>query len=32
MNQDFKAKLDGLLEKYTELLIGDFNEELKDKV
>ncbi|WP_066291207.1 YusU family protein [Bacillus sp. FJAT-29937] len=32
MNQDFKAKLDGLLEKYTELLIGDSNEELKDKV
>ncbi|MEH7123806.1 YusU family protein [Bacillus sp. JJ1532] len=32
MNQELKDKLDGLLEKYTELLIGDSNEELKDKV
>lgn len=32
MNQELKDKLDGLLEKYTELLIGDSNEELKEKV
>lgn len=32
MNQELKEKLDGLLEKYTELLLGDSDEELKEKV
>lgn len=32
MNQDLNDKLEGLLEKYTELLIGETNEELKGKV
>ena len=32
MNQEMKDKLDGLLEKYTELLIGDTSLENKEKV
>lgn len=32
MNQELKDKLDGLLEKYTELLIGDSSNEMKEKV
>lgn len=32
MNQELKDKLDGLLEKYTELLIGDSSIEMKEKV
>ncbi|MBY0124192.1 YusU family protein [Bacillus sp. S/N-304-OC-R1] len=32
MNQELKDKLDGLLEKYTELLIGDSSSEMKEKV
>ena len=32
MNQKFMEEFDGLLEKYTELLLGENNEELKEKV
>lgn len=32
LDQEFKDKLDGLLEKYTELLIGESNKELTEKV
>lgn len=32
MNGQFKEQLDGLLEKYTELLIGESSPELKEKV
>ncbi|WP_026585131.1 YusU family protein [Bacillus sp. J33] len=32
MNDKLKDQLDGLLEKYTELLIGESNPELKEKV
>ncbi|SEM62917.1 Protein of unknown function [Mesobacillus persicus] len=32
MNETFKQQLDGLLEKYTELLIGEGTEENKEKV
>lgn len=32
MKHDFGQQFDALIEKYTELLIGDSNEELKEKV
>ncbi|MBO9130741.1 YusU family protein [Bacillus sp. 165] len=32
MEQTFQQQFDGLLEKYTELLLGTSNEELKEKV
>ncbi|WP_243290385.1 YusU family protein [Bacillus sp. FJAT-47783] len=32
MDQTLKDQLDGLLEKYTELLLGETNPELKEKV
>lgn len=32
MKDKFKEQLDGLLEKYTELLIGENDPELKEKV
>lgn len=32
MKDKFKEQLDGLLEKYTELLIGESDPELKEKV
>ncbi|MBT2687515.1 YusU family protein [Bacillus sp. ISL-47] len=32
MDVKFKEQLDGLLEKYTELLIGESDPELKEKV
>lgn len=32
VEQKFAQQFDGLLEKYTELLLGDSNEELKEKV
>lgn len=32
MNEKFKQQLDGLLEKYTELLIGENDPERKEKV
>ncbi|MGN7176124.1 hypothetical protein BK139_11765 [Paenibacillus sp. FSL R5-0490] len=32
MNDRLKEQLDGLLEKYTELLIGEASPELKEKV
>lgn len=32
MNEQFKGQFAGLLEKYTELLIGNSDEELKEKV
>lgn len=32
MNDKLKDQLNGLLEKYTELLIGESNPELKEKV
>lgn len=32
MNEQFKEQFAGLLEKYTELLIGNSDEELKEKV
>jgi hypothetical protein len=30
--EELKEQLDGLLEKYTELLLGETNDELKEKV
>ncbi|WP_367387005.1 YusU family protein [Bacillus vallismortis] len=32
MEQKLKEQLDGLLEKYTELLLGESNNELKEEV
>ncbi|MBU7595411.1 YusU family protein [Metabacillus halosaccharovorans] len=32
MDQKLKDQFDGLLEKYTELLLGDSSDELKEKV
>jgi CRISPR/Cas system CMR-associated protein Cmr1 (group 7 of RAMP superfamily) len=32
MNNELKAQMDGLLEKYTELLFGETNSELKEQV
>ncbi|SFJ16828.1 MULTISPECIES: YusU family protein [unclassified Bacillus (in: firmicutes)] len=32
MNEKFQEQFDGLLEKYTELLLGEDNEEYKQKV
>ncbi|MFD3448762.1 YusU family protein [Microbacteriaceae bacterium 4G12] len=32
MDQQFQEQFDGLLEKYTELLLGESNEDLKEKV
>jgi hypothetical protein len=32
MNEKLQNQFDGLLEKYTELLLGETNEELKQKV
>lgn len=32
MNEELKAQMDGLLEKYTELLFGETTPELKDQV
>jgi hypothetical protein len=32
MEKTFQQQFDGLLEKYTELLLGESNEELKEKV
>lgn len=32
MNKTFEDQWNGLLEKYTELLLGECNEELKEKV
>ncbi|APH03767.1 DUF2573 family protein [Bacillus weihaiensis] len=32
MENELHRKMDGLLEKYTELLLGDSSEDLKDKV
>ncbi|MFP7217274.1 DUF2573 family protein, partial [Bacillus subtilis] len=32
MEQKLQEQLDGLLEKYTELLLGETNDELKEEV
>ncbi|WP_110113801.1 YusU family protein [Bacillus sp. CGMCC 1.16541] len=32
MDQKLKDQFDGLLEKYTELMVGESSEELKEKV
>ncbi|WP_239454417.1 YusU family protein [Bacillus suaedaesalsae] len=32
VDEKLKSQFDGLLEKYTELLLGEANEELKEKV
>ncbi|WP_102273949.1 YusU family protein [Cytobacillus massiliigabonensis] len=32
MNEELKAQVDGLLEKYTELLFGETSPELKEQV
>lgn len=32
MDQKFKDQFDGLIEKYTELLVGDSSDDLKEKV
>jgi hypothetical protein len=32
MDEKLKQQFDGLVEKYSELLLGDTNEELKEKV
>ena len=32
MNEEFKTQIDGLLEKYTELLFGETSSELKEQV
>ncbi|WP_453994032.1 YusU family protein [Bacillus nitroreducens] len=32
MNQNIKEQVDGLLEKYTELLLGETSPDLKEKV
>ncbi|WP_017726347.1 YusU family protein [Halalkalibacterium ligniniphilum] len=32
MDQKLKEQLDGLVEKYTELLVGNTDEEVKEKV
>jgi hypothetical protein len=32
MNEKLGAQLEGLVEKYTELLLGEANDELKEKV
>ncbi|TYR80049.1 DUF2573 family protein [Priestia megaterium] len=32
MDKQFKEQLEGLLEKYTELMVGESNEELKEKI
>jgi len=32
MDQKLKEQFDGLIEKYTELLVGDCSDELKEKV
>ena len=32
MDQTLKEQFDGLIEKYTELLVGDSSDELKEKV
>lgn len=32
MNNELKAQMDGLLEKYTELLFGETSPELKEQV
>lgn len=32
MENELKEQLDGLLEKYTELMLGESSEELKDKI
>ncbi|MFX3625176.1 MAG: YusU family protein [Ectobacillus sp.] len=32
MDQKFQEQFDGLLEKYTELLLGESDEQLKEKV
>ncbi|MFE8696644.1 DUF2573 family protein [Cytobacillus sp. FJAT-53684] len=32
MNEELKAQMDGLLEKYSELLFGETSQELKEQV